>query len=223
MEQGTSTPNVGANLMRVHRAVTRAFDVAIEAGQQFAAQGWPDESTREGYVNYVRSLISFLRGHHLGEDDLIFPYFRDKLPDVPYDRLARDHHELEALLSRLEGILDAEAVPDSSQALAELGVGLQAARGMWHPHIQVEEEHFTLEILGRIVPVEEHVRLGRASAEHSQAHTGPDYLVVPFFLYNLDEEDRAAMVRVMPPVVTEQLVPHVWKDQWASMKPFLLA
>jgi len=216
METDTSTPNLGANLMRVHRAVTRALDVAIEGGQQAAAQGWPDESTREGYVNYVRSLISFLRGHHLGEDDLIFPYFQDKLPDVPYERLAREHYALEELLVRLEGILDAED-------LAELLPGLQAARSMWHPHIQIEEEHLAPEVLGRLLPVEEHVRLGRQSAEHSQAHSGPDYLVVPFFLYNLGEEDRAALARVMPPIVTQELVPHVWKEKWASMKPFLLA
>jgi hypothetical protein len=26
-----------------------------------------------------------------------------------------------------------------------------------------------------------------------------------------------------PPVVTEQLVPSVWVDEWSPMKPFLLA
>jgi hemerythrin-like domain-containing protein len=216
-------PNIGSNLVRVHRAVTRAFDVAIDSGQQLAAQGWPDEGTREGYTNYVCSLISFLRGHHLGEDELIFPYFRDKLPDLPYDQLGREHHALEAILVRLEGILDAGAAGGASLALAELVGDLQAGRGLWHPHIRVEEEHLAPEVLGRLLPVEEHVRLGRASAEHSQAHAGPDYLVVPFFLYNLGEEDRAALMRVMPPIVTEQLVPHVWKEKWASMKPFLLA
>ena len=223
MEIDTSAPNVGTNLIRVHRAVTRALDVAIEGGGRFAAQGWPDETTREGYVNYVRALISFLRGHHLGEDDLLFPYFHDRLPDVPYEQLAREHHALEALLVRLEGILDARAVPGSTHLLEELLPGLEAARVMWHPHIRVEEEHLAPEILGRLLPMEEHVRLGRTSAEHSQAHSGPDYLVVPFFLYNLEEEDRAALVRVMPPIVTEQLVPHVWKEKWASMTPFLLA
>ena len=222
METETSTPNVGANLLRVHRAVTRAFDVAIGAGQQFAAYGWPDDNTREGYLNYVRSLISFLRGHHLGEDDLLFPYFRDKLPDVPYEQLGREHHALEALLVKLEGNLAGEEPPGSTQSLAELLGGLQAARGLWHPHIRLEEEHLSAEILGPLLPAEEHVRLGRASAEHSQAHAGPDYLVVPFFLYNLEQGDRAALVRIMPPIVTQELVPHVWLDKWASMKPFLL-
>jgi hemerythrin-like domain-containing protein len=223
MATETAAPNIGSSLIRVHRAVTRAFDVAIEGGQQFVGQGQPDEATREGYTNYVRSLISFLRGHHQGEDDLLFPYFRDKLPDVPYEQLGRQHHELEALLIRLEGILDAEAAPGSAEALAELLGGLEAARALWHPHIRIEEEHMSAEILGRLLPAEEHVRIGRASAEHSQAHSGPDYLVVPFFLYNLGEQDRAAMARMMPPIVTEELVPHVWKEKWASMKPFLLA
>ena len=215
METETSTPNIGTNLIRTHRAVTRALDVAIQSGQQFAAYGWPNEGKQEGYVNYVRSLISFLRGHHLTEDDLIFPYFQDKLPDMPIAQLGRDHRVLEEILIKLESFLD-------TQALAELLSGLETARGMWHPHIRIEEEYLAPDKLGRLLPVEEHVRLGQASAEHGQAHSGPDYLLVPFFLYNLGQEDRAALARLMPPIVTEQLVPHVWAEKWASMKPFLL-
>ncbi len=53
-------------------------------------------------------------------------------------------------------------------------------------------------------------------------HSGPDYLVVPFLLYNLSPEDRATMSAEMPPVVTQQLVPVVWKEKWQPMSPFLL-
>ena len=35
-------------------------------------------------------------------------------------------------------------------------------------------------------------------------------------------DDRAYFLAVMPPEVTQQLVPVVWKDEWASIKPFLL-
>jgi hypothetical protein len=45
---------------------------------------------------------------------------------------------------------------------------------------------------------------------------------VPFLLYNAEAEDRAFYVNAMPPELTQQLVPIVWKDEWAAMKPFLL-
>jgi hypothetical protein len=47
-------------------------------------------------------------------------------------------------------------------------------------------------------------------------------LAVPFLLYNVESDDRAHFFAVMPPEITQQLVPVVWKDEWASMKPFLL-
>jgi hypothetical protein len=30
------------------------------------------------------------------------------------------------------------------------------------------------------------------------------------------------MAQQMPPVVSQELVPVAWKEQWAPMKPFLL-
>jgi hypothetical protein len=50
----------------------------------------------------------------------------------------------------------------------------------------------------------------------------PTYLAVPFLLYDLPPEEKAIQARGMPPELTEQLVPVVWKEQWAPMKPFLL-
>jgi hypothetical protein len=58
--------------------------------------------------------------------------------------------------------------------------------------------------------------------EHAQQHTVPDYLIVPFLLYNLPPDKRTFFAGEMPPVVTEQLVPVAWKDKWAPMKPFLV-
>jgi len=60
------------------------------------------------------------------------------------------------------------------------------------------------------------------AAQHGMAHAGPDYLAAPFILHNLEAEDRAHMAGEMPPIVSQELVPVVWKDQWAPMKPFLL-
>jgi hypothetical protein len=47
-------------------------------------------------------------------------------------------------------------------------------------------------------------------------------MVMPFVLFNLLDAERAMMSQGMLPVVTQQLVPVVWKDQWMPMAPFLL-
>jgi hypothetical protein len=63
-----------------------------------------------------------------------------------------------------------------------------------------------------------HLDLTKAPTEGAP----PDPVLVPFILYNLSAEDRAIMAQQMPPAVSQELVPIVWKEQWAPMVPFLL-
>jgi hemerythrin-like domain-containing protein len=219
----TPNPNTGRDLRRIHGIITRGIDVSIEKGSSFARDGYTDSETREGYANYVQALVSVLHGHHLAEDELIFPYMRDRLPDVPYDSLEADHREMRLILDAASTAI--EAHPSDAQerdSLDDLVRALTDMRRLWHPHIQTEESHFTEDKLDRLMDASEHIELGRESAQHAQAHSGPDFLVVPFLLYNLSPEERAVMAQSMPPVVTQELVPIAWKDKWASMKPFLL-
>jgi hemerythrin-like domain-containing protein len=215
-------PNVAKDLARIHSVITRALRVAAERSQAFAQQGYPDASTREGFASYVRSLVSVLDGHHLLEDELAFPYLRDKLPEAPYDLLMAQHREMLPILEQIKATIEAAAEVSASGALNDINRALTQIAGIWHPHIQIEEEHFTPEKTGLLIDAEEHLRLSRMFGEYSQQHTSPDYLVVPFILYNLPAEQRAIQAQAMPPIVTQQLVPIAWKEKWASMVPFLL-
>jgi hypothetical protein len=47
--------------------------------------------------------------------------------------------------------------------------------------------------------------------------------MVPFLLYNLPPEDREVFSQGLPVEIIQHFVPVVWKEQWASMTPFLLA
>jgi hypothetical protein len=105
--------------------------------------------------------------------------------------------------------------------LRDIEAGLVKVDSIWHPHIQIEQEHI-VEKADAMLPVEEQVRLVRLFGEYSQKHSGPPYLAVPFMLYNLDKDERAVFAKAMPAEVTGHLVPVVWKEQWASMAPFLL-
>ena len=51
-------PNVGTELVRIHRVITRGLQVSIAYSQSFAAEGYPDAATQEGFATYVASLVT---------------------------------------------------------------------------------------------------------------------------------------------------------------------
>jgi len=212
-------PNVAGSLFTIHAVITRALNVTIENVETFRQQGFPDSTTQQGFADYVRSLVSVLHSHHLVEDDLAFPYLQEKLPEAPYDLLIAQHQEMLLILDQID--LGIDTTGDEA-SLNDLKVALEKVDAMWHPHIQIEEEHFTIEKTEELIDVEEHLRLIKQFGEYSQQHSGPNYLVIPFILYNLPVELRNIMARAMPPEVTQNLVPIVWKEKWESMKAFLL-
>lgn len=219
-----SQPNVARGLLHIHHIITRGLEVSLAKSREFSEHGFPDASMRTGFANYVRAFASVLRAHHMTEDELAFPYFRSKLPGLPYDKLQNDHHTLEPMLPKLEALAgEIESNPQPTGPLTELHSLLTALGELWYSHIRMEEENFPESLLAQMMTVEEHLSLLQQAGAHSQKIAKPDYLVVPFMLYNLNEEERREFSRALPPVVVEQLVPVAWKDQWASMRPFLLA
>jgi hypothetical protein len=58
---------------------------------EFLEKGALETSKREGFLKYVQSFSSVLNGHHLVENEKEFPYFMNKLPEVPYERLISEH------------------------------------------------------------------------------------------------------------------------------------
>jgi hemerythrin-like domain-containing protein len=205
-------PNIGADLIRIPSVITRALDVAIEHSQSFAQEGYPDASTQEGFVSYVQTFVSVLHAHHLTEDDLVFPYFRDKLPDAPFDLLMAQHREMQLVLDEIKAAIEKVAADvQVGESLNDLNRALTKMAEIWRPHIQGEEDRLSVEKADALLDIEEHIRLGRTFAQHSQEPSGPDFLVAPFILYNLPPEERAIMSQAMPPIVTQQLVPVAGK------------
>jgi hypothetical protein len=220
----SNSPNLGVELLRIHAIITRGLRVAIDHAQSFAAQGFPSTKMREGFISYVGSLLSVLDAHHNVEDQLAFPYFRGPFPDAPFDLLTAQHQIMLPLLDQLKNTVAGMAADPQGDAIPdELVLLLKKLDEFWHTHIHIEEENFTVDRLAAAISVEEQIRLINMFMEHSQQHAKPDFLVVPFLLYNLSPENRAAFAKAMPPVVTEQLVPVVWKEKWEAMQPFLLA
>jgi len=214
--------NIAVSFTNIHNIVTRSLRVSIESVQEVIQGGFQDESRREGFFNYIRALASVLTSHHLTEDEIVFPYFRDKLPEAPFDLLINWHQEMVHILDDIK--MAAEKCEKNDQLdteLRNLEKALTTLNESWHPHIQMETDEFIIKA-DALIPVEEQLRLVRLFAEHGQKLAVPPYLTVPFMLYNLPVEERKVFSRGMPAEVIQNLVPVVWKEKWESMAPFLL-
>ncbi len=214
--------NLAASFLNIHSIITRGLKVSIESVQGVLQHGFQNERYREGLFNYIRALSSVLNSHHLTEDELVFPYFRDKMPEVPFDILIRWHQEMVEILDEIKlGVEKCEKNEQLETSLRELENALTKMNESWQPHIQMETDDF-INMADALIPVEEQLRLVRLFAEHGQKLASPPYLTVPFMIYNLPVEQRKVLLMWMPADVIQNLVPIVWKAKWESMQPYLL-
>jgi len=214
---------ISADILRIHKVFTRALAVIVAQGQVFAQAGYPDQAVQGGFASYVLSFESLLHAHHLTEEELVFPYFRKKMPGEPFDLLLVQHSEIAMWVYEIRDLLGSHENPHLDVgSLKELVQVVTKIDQIWRPHIEIEENIFSPEKISGLASAEEQTLLSRQFAEHSQKHSSPDYLVTPFILYNLSPADRLVMSQLMPPIVTRQLVPIIWKEKWQPMQPFLL-
>ncbi|HPA32175.1 MAG TPA: hemerythrin domain-containing protein [Anaerolineaceae bacterium] len=209
--------NVGEDILRIHRVLTRSLTVSI----QFLQQAEQPDNLHHGFMLYLRALSALLHAHHLGEDEIGFPFWRTKSPFAPLNNLIRDHLRMMPLLEKIEIWLNSESGWEAPHLRRLQGI-LEELNAIWLWHIQLEESVMGPEKAAALLTPAENQQLARQLATHGQEHAQPDALVLPFILYNLPVEDRAVMAQIFPPLVTRQLVPVEWKPVWEPMKPFLL-
>lgn len=214
--------NIAVSFNNIHKVITRGLRVTIESCQKFLQQGPPDKVSLQGFFNYTRAFSSIVNSHHLTEDELAFPYFRELMPGAHFDSLSETHRLMVHVLDEIKLALDVSE--KSGLHETELRTLLNAVtrlNEMWHPHIKIETDEF-INQADSLIPVEEQLRLVRLFSEHGQRLATPPFLTVPFLLYNLSVEDRKVFSQDMPEELTQNLVPIVWKEKWESMKPYLL-
>ncbi len=216
-------PNIGYNFILFHKIITRSLEVAIQNVNKFLERGAMETSNREGFLNYLESFSSLLEAHHLVENEIIFPYFMDKLPKVPYKKLMAEHTEIKASLQEINnGISDLNSGKEELRSLKLFKSGLSQIDEIWHPHIQIEESTLYEQVESLNITSKETIRIINESSKFNQEHTDPPYLIVPFVLYNSTPHDRAILAKVFPEIIIKKLVPIDWKDKWTPMQPFLL-
>lgn len=221
---------VADDLIRIHIVITRAIEISIANGLDFFEQGEIEESKREGFLNYLDSLLGLFHSHHTVEDEQIFPYFQNKGLKAPYDEMMSQHEALLPLLDNFEKVLnklkensDGKGTNMSErQHLEFLLEILENLQDVWIAHYQLEEEYLNDKNISKLVNEQEQDELSHQFGEYAAKHIKKDYLVIPFILYNLPPEHRETMKKVFPPIVSQKLVPIEWKEKWQSMSYFLL-
>jgi iron-sulfur cluster repair protein YtfE (RIC family) len=215
------TPNLSSDLIRIHKVITRGINVGIVKGREYLQAGFPLSHALVGYSSYTHCLVSVLDSHHTSEDLIAFPELRRVIPSAPYAKLASDHQKIESLLSPLPTTI-AKLSDEAHKGLVSLVDTLRKISEIWEPHIQLEERYFSTANLNAVMTLDDQRKISEASSKYSQEHSEPPYWVVPFVLYNLERDEREVMAASLPPTIMEELVPKVWAEQWAPMKPLLL-
>ena len=203
--------------------MTRGLTVSLKNINNYLQIGEIEKLNREGFLKYVQSFSSVLHGHHLVENEKIFPYFKDRLPEVPYERLISEHEIFKEGLEEINtGIGYLISNNDELESLRLLKSGFGKIDQIWQPHILIENTQLYGQIGILNIDLKEMMRIIKEAGEFFQEHTDPAFLVVPFVLYNLSPEDREIATKGFPEMVTKQLVPIDWKDKWIPMQPFFL-
>ena len=216
-------PNIGEDYIRHHKVMTRGLAVSLQNINKFLQIGTLEKLNREGFLKYVQSFSSVLHGHHLVENEKIFPYFKDKLPEVPYERLMSEHEIFKDGLQEINtGLGQIMSENDELNSLKLLKSGFDKIDQIWHPHIQIENTQLYGKIGSLNIDFEEMIKIQKDAGEFFQKHADPAYLIVPFVLYNLSPEDRAILTQGSPEIIAKQLLSIDWKDKWTPMQPFLL-
>ena len=215
--------DLASDLIVIHKVITRALDVAVDENTSTFEKRVTKRAEYDGYILYVECLLRQLHEHHSNEDIVVFPLLRDLLPDAPYDLLMSQHTEMIHVVEQVEGAVTAlKAGTHTGGIQAQLLENLQDLRVRWADHIAEEENHFGPDEIPPAISMVDRVRIGKAAARYAQLHSFPLSLMLPFMLYNLQEQDRTTMSQTIPGFLTRFFVPVLWRKRWEPMRPYLL-
>lgn len=204
-------------LFTIHRVITRGLRTSIQKCDEYLGKkGVPPEEAA-GFTMYLSSLRYITHSHHLGEDEIAYPIFRE-LIEAPYNHLMDDHVKISSLLNRLEQLLSGISFSE----IGNLRSLLVEIENLWLPHIRIEEDNFTPERINKVLEMEKQLKIVEKMSSHGIKNSGPGQSSVPFLFYNLEGQEREDFMMHFPWIVKKVLVPIIWKGQWKQMKPFLL-
>jgi hemerythrin-like domain-containing protein len=213
-------PNVARDLLRIHAVITRGMEVSEKNCFEILQK---KEPAPKGFLDFLQAYSTVLRAHHQLEDELVFPYFRDKLKELPYQMLMSDHKQIDREVGTIDALLaEIRKGKNGPAPIETISGSLKRIREIWHPHIGIEEKHLSPVALEQMIPDSEQAILAAKYSRHAISHSQPAYLVLPFLLYNLDPVSRKKMTDPMPKMLVKFIMPVLWRRKWIKMKPYFI-
>jgi hypothetical protein len=204
-------------MLTIHKIITRGIRVSIGKCYELTGKQGILPGETKGLSMFTTTLKWVIHSHHLTEDEIVFPYFKNRI-EAPYERLGNDHQAMSVILDQLD-----KCIPDISTAGAgKLWAVLGELNTLWEPHIKIEEETFSLEKVHAVSGMQEQVNLANEFSRHSRDNSGPGPMALPFLFYNLEGKNREDFLMMFPWIIKKVIVPYVWRNQWKPMDPFLL-
>jgi hypothetical protein len=156
-----------------------------------------DTQRRALVANHAAETLHFLHVHHEGEDELLWPVLRPRVPESAelIDRLEDAHHKVSGALSEIDPGLQAWSLSGDPAAGEVLAEQLRSLNSVLFAHLD-EEESQLLPIAGANVTPEEWAKLG----EHGFAAVPPKrrLAVLGAILAEASPEERQKFLTHVP-------------------------
>jgi hemerythrin-like domain-containing protein len=178
-------------------AVHQVFRSSLASGPEFVASAASDDERRALIANYYANLMAFLKVHHEGEEELVFPLLIERDPEhrAVVERCESQHADVVGrMLAVNESVNSWELKGDSGAP--ELLEAMRSLDESLTPHLDEEEtevvplaaEHLTVEEWG-------------AMPAHGMRNFEGDkvWLIVGLIRENFTQQQRDAMLEAMPP------------------------
>ena len=181
----------------VHLAIRRSLATVVTTAARPLA-----EEERAGFADFSGRVAKFIRSHHDGEEEIVFPAL-EKAGLAEVKVWKQEHEALLGALGRLDEAIAQVARGGAAEPLARAAVEVQ---GVLVPHLDAEEAVLDRAIRD-LVSAEQAAALAQAASKHGQKHGGPRQLIL--FLHSLSDEEQRAHFGRMPWPVRRVLV-RIW-------------
>lgn len=182
-------------------AVHKVFRESLASAPRFVTSAAGDDVRRAMIANYYTNLIDFLKVHHDGEEELVFPVLSERAPEQRsiLDKAASDHHAVVGLMATVNDHIEIWQVKgdDGAQGILD---ALSALEGTLMSHLDEEE--------AEIVPLAAAHMNAAEWGElpgHAMRHFQGDkiWLILGLIRENFTQQQRDMMLAHMPPPARE--------------------
>jgi hemerythrin-like domain-containing protein len=194
-------------LIRIHTALRRSLESIVRTSARPIA-----ERDRADFVDFCTRFTHFLRTHHDGEEEIVFPKVTEAAQRASMLQHAsnvttwrEDHEKLLVHLSELEAACAHFGKGGPLDALHRTATDV---RDVLFPHLDAEESNLDGSALAKLMQVDEILAMKTAASKHGQRVGGSKMLML--LVHSLTDDEQKEQFSEMPWFVRKLLVKRVW-------------